>query len=66
MERVCLDVRLLAAREQLAARLDELGGGALLLDPAALRRLRAAVDAAIPLAEDYARQLTAVVDGATA
>lgn len=47
------------AHERLAAELDALLGGGVLLDPAGLRRLRATVDAVLSAAEAYERHVTA-------
>lgn len=59
--------RFKAAHDELTARLDELLGSGVLLDPEALRTLRAAVDAALPVAEAYERYLTdELVAGAAA
>jgi hypothetical protein len=50
-----------AAHEWLAAELDALLGSGVLLDPVALRRLRATVDAVLPAAEAYERHVAAEV-----
>jgi hypothetical protein len=47
------------AHQRLASELDALLGGGVLLDPAALRRLRATVDAVMPAAEAYERRIQA-------
>lgn len=45
------------AHDRLAAELDALLAQGVLLDPVALARLRAAIDAALPAAEAYERRL---------
>ena len=50
-----------AAHERLAAELDALLGTGVLLDPDALRRLRATVDAVLPAAEAYEGHVAAEV-----
>lgn len=58
MDSAPLAQRFKAAHDELAAGLDELLGSGVLLDPEALRTLRTAVDAALPVAEAYERYLT--------
>lgn len=50
---VALRDRAAAAAGDLEAELDAVQAGGLLLDPGALRRLRAVVDRALPVAEEY-------------
>lgn len=56
-----LPIRTAAMHHRLESELDALVGDGVLLDSDALRRLRALIDEALPVAEAYAAHLTEVV-----
>jgi hypothetical protein len=58
--------RTAAMHRRLEQELDELVGTGMLLDPAALRRLRSVIDAAIPVADAYAEAVSALSQDAVA
>lgn len=51
--------RAAAAAVELEAELDAVQAGGLVLDPAGLRRLRAVIDRALPVADAYERDVVA-------
>lgn len=55
-----------AMHRRMERELDELTGSGVLLDAAALRRLRGVLDDAIPVADAYAERVVGLVDGAVA